>query len=236
MTWNFLCYWGWRSVCVWRREARTQTEPRLCQCSCHVVDGFVKIGVICFLETNTIWKSVLPGTWERWGAHVRDHTWSWQRVCFEQRCGLCITPCSYPCGWCVGRTTSAIVMISLRVWKYLCMGVCVCVCVLILQFEPLVFNSNNGTSSLPLTDGDISPWKWNHLLRVPQLISCWDVAPLEPTVLPDDDCGVCSIETYCVKGLKKPYLFYFNLWISVILKSLFRKHGIYLSTATVFNI
>ena len=113
---------------------------------------------------------------------------------------------------------------------------CVCVCVLILQFEPLVFNSNNGTSSLPLTDGDISPWKWNHLLRVPQLISCWDVAPLEPTVLPDDDCGVCSIETYCVKGLKKPCLFYFNLWISVILKSLFRKHGIYLSTETVFNI
>lgn len=50
-----------------------------------------------------------------------------------------------------------------------------------------------------------------------------NMAPLEEVNLYGDSCGVCLIDSYCVKHLKKPYLFYSNLWIPVHPKVSFRK-------------
>lgn len=44
-------------MCVWWREARTQEE---CLCQYQVIDAFIKVGIVCFLETNLSHLKVSP--------------------------------------------------------------------------------------------------------------------------------------------------------------------------------
>lgn len=46
-------------VCVWSREAGTQGAC-LCQESSQIVDEFVKVGIVCFLETHLYHLKVSP--------------------------------------------------------------------------------------------------------------------------------------------------------------------------------